>query len=192
MYILLILHRLFNTMSLISGVFAFFLICSTPNSNGWKLEKDKNGIQVFTRLTKGRKIKEFKAVTRINASLASVVALVRDADAAHEWYNHVKSGEPLKIFNEKSSIVHLILDFPFPAADRDFVAKFDYSQDPNTKIVTSRVVGIPDYIPKKDSFIRIRHLEGSWTFTPLEEDLIEVEYQFYADPPRGGVSQFGL
>ena len=164
-------------------VFIFASIELTAFSGDqWKLEKDKNGIRVYTRLTEGRKIKEFKAITRVKSSLTSVVALVRDADAAPEWYNHVESGEPIKIFDEQSSIVHLKLDFPFPATDRDLVARFDYSQDPDTKIVRSTVIGVHDYIPENDGFIRIRELEGSWKFTPLEDGMVEVEYQFYADP----------
>lgn len=78
-----------------------FLSSLLVQSDGWKLEKDKDGIQVYTRLTEGRKIKEFRAVTRVNASLTSVVALVRDADAAKDWYNHVESGTLQSKFSMK-------------------------------------------------------------------------------------------
>lgn len=77
------------------------------------------------------------------------------------------------------------MNFPFPATDRDLVAKFDYSQDKDTKVVTSSVIGMPDYIPEVRNYIRIKQLEGSWTFTPVEQNLIEVQYQFYADPGGG-------
>ncbi len=166
-------------------ILMLFISSLFVNPDGWKLEKDKDGIKVYTRLTDGRKIKEFKAVTRINSSLTSVVALVRDSDAAKDWYNHVESGTPIKVFDEKSSIVHLKLNFPFPATDRDLVAKFDYAQDKDTKIVTSSVIGVPDYIPEGNDYIRIKQLEGSWKFTPIEENVIEVQYQFYADPGGG-------
>jgi len=163
-------------------IFSFCFATANAGQEEWKLAKDKDGIQVYTRLQEGRKIKEFRAVTVIKASLSSVVALVKDAEVAPEWYNHVRSGKPIKVFDEQRSIIYLELDFPFPATDRDMVARFEYTQDPETKVVRSVVEGMPDYIPEKKGIIRITELEGSWTFTPLPDNKVKVEYQFYADP----------
>lgn len=156
------------------------LTLNTPSE--WKLEKDKDGIQVYTRVKEGYKLKEFKAITTLDVNINSAVALVRDQEVVHEWYNHVKSGESVEELDERRSIVYLHLDFPFPATDRDLIAKFDYSQDPETKVVNSVVVGVPDYLPEQDGLIRMKELAGSWKFIPLGQDRVQVEYQFYADP----------
>ena len=167
------------------GILLISFVGLNSSDKEWKLEKDKDGVKVYTRPHEGSKIKEFRATTILEASLSSAVALVRDAEVTPEWYNHVKSGTPVKIFDEKRSIVHLELDFPFPATDRDIIAKFDYSQDPDTKIVSSVVVGVPDYLPETDGIIRVREIEGSWTFIPLGDNQVQIEYQFFADPGGG-------
>ena len=91
---------------MVSQIFSliFLILFVNPDDTDWKLEKNKDGIQIYTRLKQGYRIKGFKAVTTLDVKLESAVALVKDSEVVHEWYNHVKSGEPVEEFDFEEDV----------------------------------------------------------------------------------------
>ncbi|MEM9326950.1 MAG: START domain-containing protein [Bacteroidota bacterium] len=156
---------------------------SQDNSSGeWQLAKETDGIRVYLRERGDSPIKEFRAVGQVSASMSSVVALLIDAEAAPDWYNHVKEGRLLSEPARDSHLAYTALSFPWPLSDRDMISKFEYKKDKNTGSVRLQVQSVPDHLPPDDKMIRIKRLEGYWMLTPLDGDVVEVRYQFFADP----------
>jgi len=60
------------------------------------LEKEKDGVKVYTRVPAGEIYKEFRASTILKSTLTSAVALLGDIQAAPGWYTRVKQGKFLK------------------------------------------------------------------------------------------------
>jgi len=162
----------------------FFL--NSPQNDDWKLEKDKDGVKVYTRFPPGEKYKEFRAITTLEGTISNAVALLGDIQVASDWYAHVKQASVLEKYNSRQSIVHIELNLPFPADDRDMIAFFDFRHDPETGVVEATVTGNPDYAPPLEKSIRILRLNGSWKFIPLDDNKVEVQYQLFSDP-RGNL-----
>ena len=148
----------------------------------WKHKKSEDGVEVYYRKSPDSRVNELKIKTTIDASIISVVAALRDIPAYTEWVMNCQKAEKLFAKSMVQTCYYSQVDFPWPLSDRDFIAQNDLFQDPATKIVYSKLKGVPDYLPEKPGFVRIQHLKITWKITPLSTDKVAVDYHFQSDP----------
>ena len=151
-------------------------------SSAWELEKDKEGIKVYTRVVKGSAFREYRAVMTISASLSSLVALVEDITECHSWIHTCKEGKLLKRVSPVESYTYTVNHAPWPVSDRDAVVHNTISQDPESRVVTIRIRGVPDHVPEKTGLVRVKKIKGCWRFAYTEKGLVEVLYQVHSEP----------
>ena len=148
----------------------------------WDLVKDEKGVKVYLRKVKGIDFKEFKGVITIKSSLASLVALVSDVEASPGWLANCSKSEVLKRLSPQETYVYSLSKAPWPVQNRDAIVHHVISQDKDTRVVTVKQTGKPDYIEKKKRTARVKKADGFWRFTPLENGQVEVVYQVLSDP----------
>jgi len=174
-------HNIGLLLFLLSIIYSIVFAFPKPVS-AWELAKSGDGITVYTRSVKGSGFKEYKALTKIEASLSSLVAIVEDIEAYPSWIHTCKEGKLLKKINEKETYNYTINEAPWPVRDRDAVVHNKISQNTENRVVTIEIKGIPDYIPEKTGLQRVRKIDGFWRFTPLENGSVEVVYQVHSEP----------
>ena len=85
--------------------FILILIFGCANSlfasESWELEKDEDGIKVYTRMTDKSDVKEFKAVTTINADKIKIGNIITNVGNYISWYPDVSKSSVLKELNKK-------------------------------------------------------------------------------------------
>lgn len=160
----------------------FFILFSFTGNFAWELKKDSEGIQVFTRQIEGSQLREFKAVTVYKGSLKSIVAVMRDPDAACSWFPDCREFKLLKVNSQFSSVGYMRIKAPFPVNDRDNITQTVLSQDKKSKAVKISITAIPNYIPETSGVVRVTKAQGYWLFTPKSENETEVVYQVHAEP----------
>lgn len=165
-----------NILSLFLVLFSFFEI------SAWELKKDSEGIQVFTRQIEGSQLREFKAVTVYKGSLKSIVAVMRDPDAACSWFPDCREFRLLKVNSPFSSVGYMRIKAPFPVSDRDNITQTVLSQDKKSKAVRISITAFPKYIPETSGVVRVTKAQGYWLFTPKSETETEIVYQVHAEP----------
>lgn len=74
------------------------------------------------------------------------------------------------------------ISVPWPASNRDFIARLVVTQDPRTKVVTIWGPTYPEYLPAKKDIVRVSQSEGKWVLTPVGKNRVKVEYTLHADP----------
>lgn len=146
----------------------------------WKLQKDKKGIQVFTRKNPKSIVDEFKTVMILDAELKFVKVLVENVDKHTLWQENCTRSEILKQQDAKTKYIYYTTDVPWPIKDRDIViyqrkyvgedGSIRYTMEPK-----------PDFIPLNDDFVRINNSFGSWRLIPMGNQ-VKVIHQFYGDP----------
>ncbi len=167
----------------LSLVFAFiFMLPAPPASPDWELRKEKSGIKVYTRKMFNSKIKELRMTFQTDASLQSIISLLNDTEVYMEWIYRFKEVTILKQISDSKSIYYGALDFPWPLTDRDLIAESVTIQDPVTKVVTVTTTAIKDYMPDKNGHVRIEEHSNSWTFTPLADGTIDIDYVLRSNP----------
>jgi ribosome-associated toxin RatA of RatAB toxin-antitoxin module len=180
--VILTLGHKIRLLLLLFSVLCFIAFIFPNMSGAWDLAKKQDGITVYTRSVKGSGFKEYKAIANIRASLSSMVAIVEDIEAYPSWIHTCKEGKLLKRINEKETYNYTINDAPWPVKDRDAAVHNKISQNPEDRVVTIEIKGIPDYIPEKPGLQRVKKIDGFWRFTPLGNDTVEVVYQVHSEP----------
>jgi hypothetical protein len=148
----------------------------------WVLQKYEEGIGVYLRKADNSNFKELKSVVHIKTSLSSIVAVLSDWESYPEWVYRCGSSSTVKILSDSVLIHYQTVLAPWPVDSRDFVVMVKLVQEAETKRIVQSSVALPDYIPRKDGFVRIKSFRASWTLTPLEDGFIKVEYQLLVDP----------
>jgi len=158
------------------------LLRGAEDAENWKEANAGDGIVVSTRSVQGWGMKEFRAVMRVQSTLGSVVALMEDVGAYPQWFADCKEARVLKTQGPRERWVCFVNGVPFPVRDREIVSHDTFEQEPATRVVTIRLHGEPDTIPRTPGRVRVPRIEGSWTFTPLPGGAVEVVYQVQSDP----------
>lgn len=171
--------RILTTILLMLGL---GFLAPAQADNDWELVKEKDDIQVYTRLIDGSGLKEFRGITRIPTSLSSLVALIDDAPACVDWMHNCKEQRVLEHtqFEEKYTYNHV--GAPWPVKDRDMVVQSLLKQDPSTHRIHIQLTAMADYLPAEKGKVRMSNMYGYWDLNPIEEGVVEVTYQVFADP----------
>jgi len=151
-------------------------------SDGWKLKKSKNGIEVFTRTMEDSKFKEYKTVCEINASPKELLDILTDVEHYPEWMAYVKVAELLEKKGEDEFYVYSEVKVPWPFDNRDQITKSIVMRNKNTRVDSLEILIIPAYLPEKMGIVRMPAGRGLWSFTPVEDGKTEVYHQFGGDP----------
>ena len=163
-------------------MFLFYTIISIGQTVGkWTLKKDKDGIKVYVRSEPKTGLPEFKGITIINASLTSLVAVLRDVEEYSHLFAGVKNASMLR-YEQNLQICYMINACPFPFSDRDGIYSSSFYYDTEKRKMFISLVGLPDYLPKVPKMVRVTSTRGIWTLEELSDGTTKVLYQQYADP----------
>lgn len=164
--------------------FYCFIACCCPLTaqKDWQLQKDRNGVKVYYREPADSPIKELKIVTQVKCSLSSALAVLQDVPNLSKWVYRCTQAKLLKVVSPTVYHYSNITDFPWPMYDREFIMRCTTWQDPATLIVYSKSSAMPDALPADSRYMRVRKTESSWTFKPLGNGMVELEYYLKSDP----------
>lgn len=181
----------------IAAAVAALMLCiplsGASAQEGWKLKKNREGIEVYVRSLPGSKIDEFRGVMRVTGvRLSSLVAAFDDTQSYTRWMHECSEARLVKRINLYERITYSVTRAPWPVWDRDMVTHSIVSQDPRTLAVTIRMEARPgaNQVPPRERTVRVPSMRGTWSFVPRETGEIVVTYQMHSDP--GGTLPPGL
>jgi hypothetical protein len=167
----------------VSLFFAQLFAFSAAADDGWKLERNKDGIEAYLRDVPDLRLKEFKGVMLVKGvRLSSMVATFEDTASYTKWMHNCTESKLLKYINMQERITYTVTRAPWPATDRDTVVYSLMSQNPEDKSVTIAITGKPDFIPRQPRRLRIPMMKASWKFKPLNSGDVMITYQTVTDP----------
>ncbi len=150
--------------------------------NDWSLKINKEGIKVFTRTAKDSKINILKVECELESTLSQLVAVILDIKSANRWQYKTENFALIKQVSPAEFYYYAESLFPWPASNRDYVSHVTVKQNPQTKKVFIDAINVPDMVPIKPNKVRIVNSFGNWTITPINKNLIGVEYTLQVDP----------
>jgi len=164
---------------------AFLLLWSHPlllfAQSDWELRKDKNGIKVYTKDAENSDFRAYRGVTTLETSLSSIVAAIRDISSYPEWMPNASSTRALEEKGDTSIIYYLSTDAPWPAKDRDGIYEVVFRAEGNRSL-RIKLEDRPEYLPRKEDYVRIPETDGFWLLTNLPDQEVKVTYQISVDP----------
>lgn len=148
----------------------------------WVLKKQKDSIKVFSRARSNSKFNEIKVETTVKAKLSDIAALILDIDNYFKWSYNTKVSYTLKKVSNDEIFFYTEVNSPWPAANRDLVVHLHITQDPLSKIITVKNIGVPDYIPAKKDIVRVSFSNETWLIIPVDGTTVKIEYFLQVDP----------
>ena len=155
-------------------------ISSTFSNEKWELEKDKNGIKVYTKKQSTSDFKAFKAVAEVKTSRAELIQMFRNVAEYKKWLPDVNVVE-LKKQDSLDQYHYVETNTPWPVTNRDMVYHYNYRFSTNAQDSIA-IIGVPDYVPEKKGIVRIKSVKGYWLLKDKGDGVTEVIYEVHADP----------
>jgi len=147
----------------------------------WELREDKEGIQIYTRELPNKKYLEFKATTEIEASMHSLIALLKSVDQMSDWMKNFEQNKLLASKDFWHQVSYHEVYIPI-LQNRDVVLELKVSKNASNGEVRIDMLGLPSYLPYQKKKTRIQEMKGYWVCVPLDEQRIRIEYGMYVDP----------
>ncbi len=148
----------------------------------WKLQKNKNGIQVYSAEFPDSKIRAIRVVANYDAAPEKIADIVMDINLSMEWVSHLKSCYLIQRVSENELYYYAEVKLPWPVLNRDFVAHLTRIENMQTRTITIYGPAVTGLVPEKKGTIRITNSIGKWIIVPLDSNQVRVEYALHVDP----------
>lgn len=148
----------------------------------WRLEKDKDGIRIYSRAVEGWTIREIRGITRYQGRLSSLVAVIDDTAAAPELNEFVEKSAIERRDSQTRYQTYAQTRMPWPLDDRDVLMQRQIVQDPGSRAVTITDAALDKVKPVQKDYVRIVRSRQEWKLKPAADGSIEVELRMLTDP----------
>ncbi|MBK8353127.1 MAG: hypothetical protein IPL21_16145 [Saprospirales bacterium] len=148
----------------------------------WKLEKDKDGIKVWTRKIENTKLKESKVTGIVNANIEKVIDLLRDYKN-HEKISYkvdIGSGKLVKKVSDNEFYTYITASAPL-IKRRDLITHFTIKPDASGAYYIVAEAA-PKLMPENENNVRIHKMKATWKISPISENKTEIIEQAFTDP----------
>jgi len=160
----------------------FFPAVILAQNNEWQLERDKQGIQVYTRKNNSASnMKDSRAIAVVNSDTKDVLNLLTDFENHWKWMDRIKISRTIKKISESEFYVYYEALAPWPVSNRDIVTKYKIKWAQGGK-VTLEAIGEPHFIPEKSGLVRVPESVSSWELTPLSSGKVQIVFTNHSDP----------
>ena len=154
----------------------------SQTTDNWELKRDKGGIKVYVRGNPDSKIKELKFTTRVEASLNTIAAVLTHVEGFDDWVYASVNSRTVRKISDTEVYYYTEIDFPWPFDNRDLVLYSKFWQDPKTLAINSYTTSAHWMEPEKEDIVRITKANLRWTFTPIGNGIVKVDYYLNSDP----------
>lgn len=171
----------FGSIAILLNIIVLFSSFSTSTVlDKWTKAYNKDGLVIYTR-TVEKGLKEFKAITTVDAKMKTVLAVMKDYKRHPEWMKVMKDCKMVETVNSKSRFLYYSIDFPWPLWDRDMVSQSSFSLNKDGTVMLS-MKSAPTKQKDVENHVRIEDAEGFWKVEDLKNDKTKIIYQYKANP----------
>lgn len=156
----------------------------------WRVTDTDSGTQVWLQ-DRGDLPPAFRATTRIQARLSSLVALLLDRSAMPEWVYRTASVQLLHQDGPQQGVSLVVTAMPWPLDDREAVVSWQLRQSPANAVVSlsdhsvepAGQPWLPEVAPGR---VRMPSFGSQWVFAPVAGAPGEVDVRFEGHGDPGG------
>jgi hypothetical protein len=144
----------------------------------WELEKDSDGIKVYTQLETGSPYKSFKAITVTNANSEAIAEILKDVKGYVTWFAFTEKVDLLENgLNVK--YVYMETRYPWPFNNGDMIYKMTFATE-GKALTKVTLEGVPDFLPPIAGITRMKDANGYILLKPVGSKT-EITYYMHSD-----------
>lgn len=157
-------------------------IADVWGQDGWRLEKDKDQIQVYSRRIPGQRSTELKVECMLPGTQNELVALLSDIANYRNVMYKTKSARLIRRVSETELVYYVVSALPWPVSDRDMAVQLTFSQDPVSRVLQVRGVGVPEVVAAQRGMVRVADWLAVWQARQVAKQQMKLTYTCRVDP----------
>lgn len=159
-----------------------FLSVHGRSQYNWKLEKSKEGINVYTSEVKNSSFKVVRVDCTLTGTFAKLIAILTNVPGFHKWIYNNKQSKVLKKYSPYDFVYYSETSMPFPVSNRDVIIRMQIKTDSLPKFMTVSGSNQEDMIPSIPGLERIPYYRANWKITMPASNSLHIEYFLQVDP----------
>lgn len=166
---------------LLTFLISLFSISFASAEESWKLEKDKDGIKVWTRKVENSQLKEFKVSAILNTTADKLISFFKNVSRYDEWMYKVDKNSPkiIKKNNDNDYYTYLTISVPL-IKTRDAITHMVFNAPDSKGEVLINLDGAPNLIAKNENYIRIPLMKAYFKIDPIGNGKIQLTHQAFS------------
>lgn len=179
-----LLHEHSGTQ-MVKIIFSLLIILLPGLCNGqrnWKLEKNENGIKVYSSDVPNAAYKAVKVETVLTGTYSKLIAILSDVPQFSKWIYHSKANSLVQINSPHDFIYHTETLLPWPMSNRDVVIHMQLNTDSLPKFMTITGTSMPKRIAKKSGLVRVTKYNAWWKVSMPTPKTLSIYYEVELDP----------
>ena len=143
----------------------------------WQIVSDRDGTALFVRELHGHSEAQFKGVCVVDRPIEDVGAVLSDIASYPKWFFRCIQAKKVSIENssEHHFFLYVVIDTPWPLADRDVVYETRVRIDHAAGRVVIRSSALKKTIlPSQRRYVRITDSEHEWILEKISTDRTRI------------------
>jgi hypothetical protein len=148
----------------------------------WTFDSRERGITVSKRESSGDTLSAFRGEGVVHAHVLQVLAVILDVREVERWAYGVTSARSVRHIDDRTELIYLYSNTPWPVRDRDMVVRRTVSvMKPGEEFAISLRCEPNGARPRAD-MIRVRECESSFRVRKIDAENTAVIYEMSLDP----------
>ncbi len=160
-------------------------------SGGWRILGNEQGVLISTRTDQGKLHPTFRGQATIKGSVLHVLAIVLDTKNSTKWVRGADGIEIIKDLDERTQLLQMFTELPWPIRDRDMVMKRSVEVLTPGSEFRIRYQCAPNVRKEQRRALRVSTCDSHFTLKGIDADKTYVDYQVQLDP-GGGLPSWGI
>jgi hypothetical protein len=182
-----------------SVLFFSVLLCSTminaADESGWRLDRDKDGIKIYSREVPGSPVREMRGTVEINSGIKNLESMIGNVEERKKWDEFCREIRHETIGEDKN-LIYVHVGAPWPASDRDMLSHREIVKNPANGEITITEFVTKGLMPERKGIVRITEGTTLSRLIPVNEKLTRLEFQYHMEPggpvPAWLINQFAV
>jgi hypothetical protein len=157
------------------------LCLADDKPDGWTVIDRSDGITVSKRQQAGCALPSFRGQGRIQGNVLQVLAVMLDYKGVQHWAHGITTSKPIQRIDERSHMIYLTSDLPWPVRDRDMIVRTNVEVVKPKEQFRISLDCRPEAQPDR-GLLRVQQCQSTMTLRRVDETTTDVDYQMTLDP----------
>lgn len=163
--------------------FLFVFLSLSPSAQpDCELQTVRDGIKVYSCKRDNSDFHAVKASFEVETTLAQYASIVLNVAEYQHWNYAASNPYVIRKINEEELIYYTEAKAPWPIVDRFVVLHLSVKKDPKTGHLIVKLENVPDEMPEKNGFVRIKEYYSTLEVIPIGPGKVKVKYFLEVNP----------
>ena len=163
-------------------IIGLFCTATLSAQYNWKLEKDEDGIKVYTSSVAGSSYKSVRVECTIAGTYSKLINILMNVEHFNEWVYHNKTSRLIKKINAYDLIYYSETHMPWPLSNRDVIIRLQIKTDSLPRFLMITGKSVSGLEPEHSSRVRVPHYSATWKVTMPTANTLHISYIVEVDP----------